>query len=918
MRAEIIVQLYRHFTLPLYFAAVRSGDLVGGRFRIESLAGSGGMGSVWKTHDQETGRTVALKLLHGRDPRDAARFIREAQLIAGLAHHGIVGFVSDGQLDSGERYLVMEWLEGESLEGRLEREPLTLAETLVFGRSTAEALGVMHAHGVVHRDLKPSNLFLEGRDPERVKLIDFGIARRSVGPDVTRTGVLLGTPGYIAPEQALGDRNVDARADVFALGCVLFKCLTGEGAYGGEDDLTVLLRVVKGTARRARDVVPQLPEEIETFVAWMLARQPDERPRDAGVVAAGLARLATIYGAGRPGDDPLDELVTTRNRAVDIPDSDPPLGSTSPFPLTVPRGRDVIVTTASAEDLVTDDGEELVTEPSQASDASSSFAADVARALRDAEVRSAQAPAPPAIARQEAPAPAPESSVASRPEAPAPAPAPPAQSRPPTPAPAPVPPALSRPPTPAPAPVPAALSRQEAPPPAAPAPRAPLPSVPLLAPDETQDPRVVQALRSAEAFLKQNDFRNALLQVRRGVDAGAKGELLGALRTRLAEAHRWRGELVLAERASAEAMAILPPGAEMWWLAAREAVLAAGSRNDTARVNALADEMTRLLPTARADAASVGTLTCTATYLMHTGQIPLLERLLLWVDPLVRKAETEPPAISARLLQMRAVAAMHEGDLGAYMVASEAAAERFAAASDMRNALTQRVNVGFVKQELGAYAHAEADVRAAIGAAERMGLNHVALAARANLGVVLSRRESHAEARTMMMEVLKESVAEGDRRFEASARTHLSLILLAAGDELGAVREARGAVEMTPARAPSRVFALGALARAQLANDRAIAALEAAEQAMDLLESMGGIEEGESLVRLVLAEAKHAVGDVEGAVAAIAAARDRLQARAIAIADLAFRQSFLRDVRENANTLRLAREWLDEPGGWQS
>ncbi len=908
MRVEIIVQPYRHFTLPLYFAAVRSGDLVGGRFRIESLAGSGGMGSVWRTHDQETGRTVALKLLHGRDPRDAARFIREAQLIAGLAHHGIVGFVSDGQLDGGERYLVMEWLEGESLEGRLERAPLTLAETLAFGRRTAEALGAMHAHGVVHRDLKPSNLFLEARDPERVKLIDFGIARRAVGPDVTRTGVLLGTPGYIAPEQALGDRNVDARADVFALGCVLFKCLTGEGAFGGEDDLTVLLRVVKGTARRAREVVPQLPEEVDTFVAWMLARQPDERPRDAGVVAAGLARLATIYGAARPGDDPLDELVTTRNRAVDIPDGDPPLGSTSPFPLTVPRGRDVIVTTANADDLVTDDGEELVTEPSHASDASSSFAADVARALRDAEARSAQAQAPPA-----SPAP-------SRPPTPAPAPVPPALSRPPTPAPAPVPPALSRPPTPAPAPVPAALSRPEAPPPApVAAARAPFPSAPLIAPpDETQDPRVVQALRSAEAFLKQNDFRNALLQVRRGVDAGAQGELLGALRTRRAEAHRWRGELVDAERAGAEAMAILTPGAEMWWLAAREAVLAAGSRNDTARVSALADEMTRLLPTARADAASVGTLTCTATYLMHTGQIPLLERLLLWVDPLVRKAETEPPAIGARLLQMRALAATHVGDLGAYLLASEAAAERFAAASDMRNALTQRVNVGFAKQELGAYAHAEADLRAAIAGAERMGLNHVALAARANLGIVLSRRESHAEARTIMMEVLKESVAEGDRRFEASARTHLSLILLGAGDEMGAVREAKGAVEMTPASAPSRVFALGALARAQLANDRAIAALEAAEHAMDLLESIGGIEEGESLVRLVLAEAKHAAGDVEGAATAIAAARDRLQARALAIADLAFRQSFLRDVSENANTLRLSREWLDEPGGWQS
>ncbi len=588
----------------------------------------------------------------------------------------------------------------------------------------------------------------------------------------------------------------------------------------------------------------------------------------------------------------------------------------------------MIVSPAALDELPTDDGEEMVTEPSHMSDASSSFAADVARALRDAEARSARTAAPPTPPPARAPTPPPRAvpPALSKPPTPAAAPVPPALSRPPTPAPAPVPPVLSRPPTPPPRAVPPALSKPPTP--------APEPVPPALSnaaratfiglspaaapPEETNDPRVAQALQSAEAFLKQNDFRNALLQVRRGLDAGARGEPLGALRTRQAEAHRWRGELVAAERAAGEAMAALAPGSEMWWLAAREAVLAAGSRNDTATVNVLAEEMTRLLPTARADAASVGTLTCTATYLMHTGQIPLLEKLIRWVDPLVRKAETEPPAIAARLLQMRALAAIHVGDLGAYLLASEAAAERFAAASDMRNALTQRVNAGFAKQELGAYAHAEADLRAAIGGAERMGLNHVVLAARANLGIVMSKRESHAEARTIMMEVLKESVAEGDRRFEASARTHLSLILLAAGDEVGAVREARGAVEMTPPHAPSRVFALGALARAQIANDRAIAALEAAEHALDLLEAMGGIEEGESLVRLVVAEAKHAVGDQEGASSAIAAAQGRLLTRANAISDPAFRKSFLRDVAENARTLSLARDWLGESGGWQA
>lgn len=887
-------QLYRHFTSPLYSAPVRSGDVVGGRFRVESLAGSGGMGSVWRAIDQETGRRVALKLLHGRDPRDTARFVREAQLIAGLAHPGIVGHVADGQITETERYLVMEWLEGESLAERLDREPLTLAEVLAMGRRAAEALGAMHAHGVVHRDLKPSNLFLEGNDPERVKIIDFGIARRSAGPDVTRAGVLLGTPGFIAPEQALGDPHVDARADVFALGCVLFKCVTGEGAFGTEDDLTILLRIVKGTAQRAREVKRQVPAEIDDLLAWMLAREPADRPRDASIVAAALARLSTIYGAGRPGDDPLDDLVTTRSQAIDYVLDDPILGTTSPFPLTVPRSRVDLIDEPSddaAAPLSADDLEEVRTDPGR-SDASKAFAAEVARAISAAEAAQHLPVAPPAPAAVRPVTPPRGAPVAP----PVMVPAPPRPVTPPHGAPV-----AARPPTPphgAPA-VPRPVSPPQGVPPAT-------------LPDEGNAPAIRQYLTRVEAFLRQNDFRSALMHARRGIEAGARGQLYGALRTRQAEAHRWRGERFDAERAATEAMTSLPPGAELWWLAAREAVLGAGARGDAARMGALAEEIMRVLPGARPDATNVGTLACTATYLMHTGHAELLGRFLRWVEPLLAGIAQEPPAVAARLHQLRTLRALREGDLGSYLEAAEAASERFAAAQDMRNNLAQRVSVAFAKLELGAYAHAEADLRAVITGAERMGLNNVALAARANLGVVLARRGNHAEARSIMLDVLKESIAAGDRRFEASARTHLSLILLASGDEAGALREAKGAVELTPPNAPSRVFALAVLARAQLVHERPMAALEAAEQAMELLEPLGGVEEGESLVRLVFAEAKRRTGDLEGAASAIAAARSRLHARATLVEDLAFRQSFLRDVPENAQTLRLSREWLEE------
>lgn len=888
---------------------MRSGDVVGGRFRVESLAGSGGMGSVWRALDKETGHKVALKLLHGRDPRDTARFIREAQVIAGLAHPGIVAYVADGQISETERYLVMEWLEGESLADRLTRERLTLGESLLMGQRASEALSALHGHGIVHRDLKPSNLFLEAADPARVKIIDFGIARRASGPDVTRAGVLLGTPGYIAPEQALGDPNVDARADVFALGCVLFRCITGEGAFGTEDDLTILLRIVKGTAQRAREVVRLIPAEVDDFLAWLLAREPADRPRDASVVALALARLVTIYGPGRPGDDPLDELITTRSQAViSFVESDK-LGATSPFPLMVPKRE-----SASAADVLDEDEAPLsaadleeIRSDTGLHEASKAFAAHVARALTAAE---AAAPKPPPSVALPA--------TSAHPTPPALGVTPPSQV------------SIPKPPSPPRkwTPLPSSSPRVAAPPlPPRAAPPPPVSPVPRSAVAAAPSPRVAppgpasadggeitaaQCLTRVEAFLKQNDFRSALMFARRGIDAGAQGEVYGALRVRQAEAHRWRGEREGAEHAANDAMSVLSPGSELWWLAAREAVLGAGARGDVARIGALAEEMMRLLPGKVADAASAAALVTTSAFVMHTGQKERADRLFRFAEPLLLGAMHEGPAVAARLFQFRMLRAVHEGDVGAYLEAAKAAAERFAAAQDMRNSLIQRVNIGFAKIELGAYAAAEADLRAVMSQAERMGLNNVTLATRANLGVVLGKRGQFESARALMIDVLKESVAERDRRLEASVRTHLALLLLASGDEAGALREARGAVDLTASDAPPHAFALAALARAQLAHQKPVAALEAAERAMELLETFGGIEEGESLLRLTFAEARRATGDLEGAASAIAAARARLTTRAAGIADPALRQSFLRDIAENAQTLTLAREAAGE------
>src|SRR5262249_9775038 len=162
-----------------------------------------------------------LKVLHSREALDVERFAREAAILANLFHPGIVRYVAHGTTPSGDPFLAMEWLEGEDLGARLAREPLTTAQRLTLVQRATRALALAHGRGVVHRDIKPSNVFLVERDVERVKILDFGIARPTRSTQrLTRTGVLLGTPGYIAPELVQGPPTHDPRSDVFSIGCL--------------------------------------------------------------------------------------------------------------------------------------------------------------------------------------------------------------------------------------------------------------------------------------------------------------------------------------------------------------------------------------------------------------------------------------------------------------------------------------------------------------------------------------------------------------------------------------------------------------------------------------------------------------------------------------------------------------------------
>jgi hypothetical protein len=278
---------------------------------------------------------------------------------------------------------------------------------------------------------------------------------------------------------------------------------------------------------------------------------------------------------------------------------------------------------------------------------------------------------------------------------------------------------------------------------------------------------------------------------------------------------------------------------------------------------------------------------------------PLFER----IESLVARDAALDPITSARVAVARAWQALFAGDPGAYLARSEAAAELFQRGGDLRNACTQKVNAGYAHMELGAWADAERVLREALGVAERMMLSNLIAASKHNLGLALARNGSPESGRQVEEEAAAAYRAQGDPRMEGSCRIYLALVAADAGDAAAAEREARAAVEILDGAPPARAQALAVLARALLVLGRAAEAHDAAVEAAALLESLGGIDEGEALVRLALVETLESVGKRDEAGAALAIARDRLLARAERIENAALRASFLERVPENAGTL---------------
>jgi eukaryotic-like serine/threonine-protein kinase len=288
-----------------------SEDLVGRRFgdyRAVKRLDGGGFGAIYLAEQVNTPNLQAVvKVMHRHLCRNGvlvSRFYQEARAAAAIRHDGIIRMFDARQTDDGIPYLLMEFLDGETLRTRIERErSLALGSVLEIGALTAEALVAVHQHGIVHRDLKPANLVIV-RDPrrpghERVKLLDFGIAKlgsTSKAPaDLTLTGQPMGTPQYMSPEQWLEPRDVDHRADIYALGAILHEMLTGQPPFSAENVFQLRASHLQTPPPSARALRPDLPPGLDPLVQRCLAKNPGHRFQSAAEVASELR--ATL---GRP------------------------------------------------------------------------------------------------------------------------------------------------------------------------------------------------------------------------------------------------------------------------------------------------------------------------------------------------------------------------------------------------------------------------------------------------------------------------------------------------------------------------------------------------------------------------------------------------------------------------------------------
>jgi serine/threonine protein kinase len=290
------------------------------------------MGVVFEAEDTQLLRRVALKAMKPSvvNPANCERFLYEARATAKIEHDHIVTIYQVGE-DCGVPFLAMKLLQGRSLEDRLREEGgwLPVPEVLRIGREIAEGLEAAHAKGLIHRDIKPANIWLEG-EKQRVKIVDFGLARAAeVDLNLTQEGLVMGTPAYMAPEQA-DDKPLDFRCDLFSLGGVLYRAVTGQFPFKGKDSMAIMMALATKDPDPPREIDPAVPAALSDLIMQLLAKDPDDRPPSARAVRDALERIEREYSSAKsaepvplapPDDDdlkPIEDDVPAAGDSEDV------------------------------------------------------------------------------------------------------------------------------------------------------------------------------------------------------------------------------------------------------------------------------------------------------------------------------------------------------------------------------------------------------------------------------------------------------------------------------------------------------------------------------------------------------------------------------------------------------------------------
>jgi len=301
------------------------GEVLAGSFCLTGLLGEGGMGRVYEAEHVRFPRRFAVKVMHesvASIPDVVLRFEREAQAIARITSDHVVEVLDILRLRDGRPCIVTELLEGEELGELLERAgKLPISTSITICRQVCSGLAAAHAMGVVHRDLTPSNVFLLNREDGalEVKILDFGLAKVTDGANLTRTGMVVGTPAYMAPEQARGTGDVDVRADVYAVGAVLYRLVTGAPPFPISDPAITIVKVLTEDPPRPRVLDPGIPEGLELLIQRAMARAAEDRPATMSELDRQLARFDVTSPDASVGRPDRGMLAPVEDAAIDAP-----------------------------------------------------------------------------------------------------------------------------------------------------------------------------------------------------------------------------------------------------------------------------------------------------------------------------------------------------------------------------------------------------------------------------------------------------------------------------------------------------------------------------------------------------------------------------------------------------------------------